>query len=584
MRGEVAGIVDLAGGGLVGHRLRRNEILAPDRVGRHPEFARGGIDQSLDHVGRFGTAGAAIGIDRHGIGEHRADPAMEGLDVVEPRQHVGAAMRNVGAEGREIRAHVAHQVAIHRQKLAVGGERHPRRGDVVAALRVAHEMIGAIGGPFHGLAQLSRGDRDQRVFAIGKQLGAETAADIRADYPHLFDRDLQHVLAQDIAQPVAALAADRQRQMIAPGVVFADRRAGLHEIGDDARIDDRNFGNRMRLGKRRIGRLLVADGNVEQHIAGMIGPDLRRALLDRVGEADHRRQRRPVDLDRLDRIAGLIDGIGDDKGYGIADMADFAFARIGYGGPVKGSTSRLNRQGRSPRSPTSAAVRMRRRPAGRGRASHRWCIWRARAASAAPARASRPRRVVVGVAALAADQCVVFLAQHALTDAEFDGSHLISDSRDFAPYCSGSRASANDFSRAPATDPDPNRTAAGSIRHRRPRRTAISSNSSATSCSAPSCASAPARTALPTGSNAAASTDASDRKFCQRSHKLPVEFEIAGAHRKAQHQQQIDPGSDRCGEREADLGQRSHQEDFQNTLMASPVSEAFTGVAVSRRA
>jgi hypothetical protein len=37
------------------------------------------------------------------------------------------------------------------------------------------------------------------------------------------------------------------------------------------------------------------------------------------------------------------------------------------------------------------------------------------------------RRVVVGVAALAANQRIVFLAKHALTDAKFDGSHRISD-------------------------------------------------------------------------------------------------------------------------------------------------------------
>ena len=155
MRGEVAGIVDLAGRGLVGHRLRRNEVLAPDRIRRHAEFSRGGIDQPLDHVGRLGTAGAAIGVDRHGVGEHGADAAVEGLDVVEPGQHAGAAMRNVGPEGREIGAHVAHQVDVHAQELAVLGQRHLRGRDVVAALRVAHEVIGAVGGPFDGLAQLS---------------------------------------------------------------------------------------------------------------------------------------------------------------------------------------------------------------------------------------------------------------------------------------------------------------------------------------------------------------------------------------------------------------------------------------------
>ena len=52
---------------------------------------------------------------------------MERLDVVEAGQHAGAAMRNVGAEGRQIGAHVAHQIDIHGEELAVLGQRHPRR-------------------------------------------------------------------------------------------------------------------------------------------------------------------------------------------------------------------------------------------------------------------------------------------------------------------------------------------------------------------------------------------------------------------------------------------------------------------------
>ncbi len=233
MRGEVAGVIHLAGRGLVRHRARRNEVLAPDRIRRHAEFSRGGIDQPLDHVSRLGTSGATIGVHRHGVGEHGADAAVKRLNVVEARQHAGAAMRNVGREGRQIRAHVAHQIDVHAQELAVLGQRHPRRGDVVAALRVAHEMIGAVGGPFDRAAQPARGDRDQRIFAIGKQLGAESAADIRADHPHLFERDFQDHSGNDLAQPMAALAADRQRQMIALGVVFTDRRPRLHEIGND---------------------------------------------------------------------------------------------------------------------------------------------------------------------------------------------------------------------------------------------------------------------------------------------------------------------------------------------------------------
>ncbi len=124
MRGEIAGVVHLAGRGLVRHRLRRNEVLAADRIRRHAELARALIDETLDDIGRLRTAGAAIGIHRHRIGEHRADAAMECLDVVETRQHAGAAMRDIRPEGRQIGAHVGHQVDIHGEKLAVLAERH----------------------------------------------------------------------------------------------------------------------------------------------------------------------------------------------------------------------------------------------------------------------------------------------------------------------------------------------------------------------------------------------------------------------------------------------------------------------------
>ena len=429
MRGEVAGIVDLSGRGLVGHRLRRNEILAPDRIRRHAEFSRGRIDQPLDHISRLGAPGAAIGIDRHGVGEHGADAAMEGLDIIEPGQHAGAAMRNVGPEGREIGAHVAHQVDVHAQELAVLGQRHLRGRDVVAALRVAHEVIGAVGGPFDGLAQLARGDRDQRVFAIGKQLCAEAAADVGADHPHLFHRHLQHHAAQDFAQAMAALAADRQRQVIALGVVFGDRGARFHEVGDDARIDDRYFGDRMRLGKGGLGCLLVADRHVEQHIAGLVGPDLRRALLDGVDEADHRGQRRPFDVDRLDRVAGLVDGIGDHEGHGVADMAHLVLGedRVWRAGEGIGFQVEQARQiaeiadlGRGQNQ------RHARHPAGLGDVDGEFRMRMRRAQHQRVHR--RLWRMVVGIAALAANQRVVFLAENALTDAEFDGScHRISN-------------------------------------------------------------------------------------------------------------------------------------------------------------
>ncbi len=196
-------------------------------------------------------------------------------------------------------------------------------GDVVTALRVAEEVIGAVRRPLHILAELLGGKGHQRIFAIGKQPRAETTADIGTDHAHLVLGHLQHVIAEDVAQTMAALAADGQRHVIALGVVFTDRRAGLHIVDDDARIDDLHFGDHGCLGEHRIDRLLVADRHIEQHIAGMLGPHLRRALGDGIDQTVHGRQRLPVDLDRLNRIARLRDSLRNHEGHGVADMADF---------------------------------------------------------------------------------------------------------------------------------------------------------------------------------------------------------------------------------------------------------------------
>ena len=51
--------------------------------------------------------------------------------------------------------------------------------------------------------------------------------------------------------------------------------------------------------------------------------------------------------------------------------------------------------------------------------------------------------MIIGVAALAANERIVFLAKDALTDAEFDGSAIVSPVAvviDLPPYCSGSRS------------------------------------------------------------------------------------------------------------------------------------------------
>jgi hypothetical protein len=67
---EGAAVVALAHGGDVGHgdcgtMLRRRISIAVD-----PHLARRGVDQPLDQVVASGPAGAAVGVNRHGVRQH----------------------------------------------------------------------------------------------------------------------------------------------------------------------------------------------------------------------------------------------------------------------------------------------------------------------------------------------------------------------------------------------------------------------------------------------------------------------------------------------------------------------------------
>ena len=192
VRGEVAGIVGLAGLRRVGHRLRLDEVLAPQRVGREPELARRDVDQALDHIGRLRPAGAAIGIDRHRVGVDAADADVAGRDVVDAGQHAGADERNERRIGRRDTRPCRRRgrprargsdCCSSSASLAVVTLSRPCASPRKCSLRSATHL--------HRPAQPLRRHRRQRVLAIGEQLGAEAAADIRRHHPQLVGRDLQ---------------------------------------------------------------------------------------------------------------------------------------------------------------------------------------------------------------------------------------------------------------------------------------------------------------------------------------------------------------------------------------------------------
>ena len=92
----------------------------------------------------------------------------------------------------------------------------------VAALVVADEGLAALAGPFDRTADPPRGPRQQRKFGIEEIAGAEIAAHVAADDPHL-SRVRPSTCARRRGLRDAAAAAGVQRVIARRGIVLRDR-------------------------------------------------------------------------------------------------------------------------------------------------------------------------------------------------------------------------------------------------------------------------------------------------------------------------------------------------------------------------
>ncbi len=195
MVGERIRIVDIRGEtAAVDHRAKRLPVrklryqITPAQIDRIETAAsRGFVDQTLHHIVYFRLAGAAIGIDRHGVGEHA-------LHVHEDRGNNIAAAHRVGrriggtawAARRQIRAKIGNRGNIQCQKASFRIQCQPRARDIVAALCGGDEIFRPFAHPFDRPAQCARRPQQHHPFGIQRVLYTESAADIGASDVHLF--------------------------------------------------------------------------------------------------------------------------------------------------------------------------------------------------------------------------------------------------------------------------------------------------------------------------------------------------------------------------------------------------------------
>ena len=88
---------------------------------------RDDIHQAFQQVGCLRPAGPAIGVNRNGVGEHRADVAVDHRRPINPGQQGGVKVGwDTGREGGQVGAHVRQGRDPQPEEIALGVQRHLR--------------------------------------------------------------------------------------------------------------------------------------------------------------------------------------------------------------------------------------------------------------------------------------------------------------------------------------------------------------------------------------------------------------------------------------------------------------------------
>eukprot|EP00043_Microstomoeca_roanoka_P002426 m.38320 g.38320 ORF g.38320 m.38320 type:complete len:1021 (-) comp11478_c0_seq1:708-3770(-) len=323
----IPGIVFDRHGGGIGELIGLDEVLTPQLDRIDAQLARGFVDDPFQLERGLGAAGAAIGIDRHGVGKHRLHVHIdERRAVIAGHQRAVQPGRDRGREGRQIGAHIGVGLGADRGEVVRVIERQLDLRHVVAAMRIRDEGFRPRRGPFHRALQLTRGEGAEGFLGIVEDLGAETAAHIGRDDAQLVLGDPQHEGAHQKADHMRVLRGGIKRGIVVPGIVIAHRHARLHRVGDEPLVDQFQRGDMGGLGEGLVhgGLVFLDEAPVVAQVGRQVVMHLGRALGQRGLHVDDGGQVLDIELDRLGGVTRLFQRLGDDHGDGIADMAHLA--------------------------------------------------------------------------------------------------------------------------------------------------------------------------------------------------------------------------------------------------------------------
>ena len=192
--------------------------------------------------------------------------------------------------------------------------------DMVAAMRVGEKGFGTIRRPFHRPPDFLRRPDADRLLGIDEDLRAEAAADIRRDHAQLVLRRDADEGREHEPRHMRVLAGRVEREDAVTRIVVADGSPRLHRVRHEPVVDEVELGDVLGGPEGLLGRVLVAEMPVEHAVVGRLVMD-HGLGADRLGGVDHRRQLLIIDRDRLGRVARLRQRLRHNNGDMVADIA-----------------------------------------------------------------------------------------------------------------------------------------------------------------------------------------------------------------------------------------------------------------------
>jgi hypothetical protein len=200
--GIVAAVVDQTERVPVWHRLRRDEVLVPQRQAVEPVAPARHVDQPLEHEHYFRPARAAIGRGRGGVGDDANPAHVRDRDAIHARRDRDSLRQR--HEGDGARPEIAGVDRAQRKEVAVFVESELGLRREITAVKIGEERISSIAQPFNRAPGAFCRPRDQHKLGAGVIADAEIAANVTGDHAHRIFCDAER--AGDIV-PLADHAA-----------------------------------------------------------------------------------------------------------------------------------------------------------------------------------------------------------------------------------------------------------------------------------------------------------------------------------------------------------------------------------------